>query len=81
MKSCTKFLPNVIFSNPKKPTHIVNMITEEIISEPIRESILSVESQGPSAMKKFVEERICGDINLWDKMSKCKISPWNSSAK
>jgi hypothetical protein len=54
------------------------MITEEIISEPIRESILSVESQG---LKKFVEEPICGDINLWDKMSKCKISPWNSSAK
>ena len=57
------------------------MITKEIISEPIRESILSVESQGLSAMKKFVEERICGDTNLWDKMSKCKISPWNSAAK
>ena len=32
-------------------------------------------------MMKFVEERICGETNLWNKMSKCKNLSWNSSSK
>ncbi len=40
-----------------------------------------MEARGSSAMKKFVEERICGETNLWDKMTKSKILSWNSAGK
>lgn len=62
-------------------THLFNLMTKEIIPKPIEESILSMEARGSSAMMKFVEERICGETNLWDKMRKCKILSWNSSTK
>lgn len=40
-----------------------------------------MEAGGSSAMMKFVEERICGETNLWDKMRKCKTLSWNFSSK
>lgn len=59
------------------------LMTKEIIPKPIyiEESILGVESRGSSAMIKFVEERICGETNLWYKMTKCKLLSWNFSTK
>ena len=71
--------PCRIFSS--KETHMFNITTKEIIPKPTQESILSVETRGLASMEKFVEERICGDKNLWDKMSKCKTLPWNSAAR
>ena len=32
-------------------------------------------------MKKFVEEQISGEANLWDKMTKSTFLSWNSSSK
>jgi hypothetical protein len=40
-----------------------------------------MEAHGSSVMKKFVEERISGETNLWDKMTKSKFLSWNSSGK
>ncbi len=40
-----------------------------------------MEERGAKEMEKFVEERISGEANLWDKMTKCKVLSFNSSAK
>ena len=57
------------------------LMTKEIIPKSAKESILAFEKQGSSAMKSFVEERICGDSNLWDKIPKCKNIFWNATTK
>jgi hypothetical protein len=62
-------------------TDMFKLMTKEIVPKSVEESILAVEEIGSSAMIKFVEERICQDTNLWDKMTKCKILSWNSSSK
>ena len=62
-------------------TNLFKLMTKEIILKPIKESILSMEARGSSVMKKFVEETISGETNLWDKMTKSKFLSWNSSGK
>ena len=62
-------------------TDMFKLMTKEIVPKSVEESILAVEEIGSSAMIKFVEERICQDTNLWDKMTKSKILSWNSSSK
>jgi hypothetical protein len=62
-------------------THMFKLMTKEILPKEIEESILATERRGSTAMNTFVKERICGDTNLWDKMTKCKPLLWNSSTK
>ncbi|CAB3993632.1 Hypothetical predicted protein [Paramuricea clavata] len=62
-------------------TSLFKLMTKEIIPKPIEKSILSMEACGSSVMKKFVEERISGETNLWDKMTKSKFLSWDSSGK
>jgi hypothetical protein len=62
-------------------TNLFKLMTKEIIPKPIEECILSMEARGSSVMKKFVEERVSGETNLWDKMTKSKFLSWNSSGK
>lgn len=47
----------------------------------VQQNILNTEIRGKAAYKLFVDERICGDTNLWDKMTKVKVLGWNSAAK
>ena len=44
-------------------------------------SILATEETGMEAYKTFVEERIIGMRNLWDKMTKVKQKTWMSAGK
>lgn len=62
-------------------TAMVKLVTNEIVPKAVEESILSCELVGKSAMQKFVDERICGNTNLWDKMTKCKSFTWTSTTK
>ncbi|KAG1667291.1 hypothetical protein GQR58_018537 [Nymphon striatum] len=62
---------NIFTSNEQD---MYKLMTKEIIPKSAKESILAFEKQGSSAMKSFVEERICGDSNLWDKIPKCLMS-------
>ena len=71
--------PCNIFSSDER--QLFKLMTKEILPKYIEESILAKETRGASAMEQFVEERICGDTNLWDKMTKCKPLLWNSSTK
>ena len=71
--------PCNIFTSDEK--HLFNITTKEIVPKTIEENILSVEMRGSSAMREFVDQRICGEINLWDRMTKCKVLSWTSSTK
>jgi hypothetical protein len=57
------------------------LMSKEIIAPNIQESILSTEEVGKEAYTKFVQERLVGTTNLWDKMTKVKLLTWNASAK
>jgi hypothetical protein len=63
-------------------TQMFKLMTKEVLPKPVEESILATKIRGTLALNKFVEERLCGEINLWDKMSKCKNTlSWNSTTK
>ncbi|CAB3982955.1 Hypothetical predicted protein [Paramuricea clavata] len=83
--TCTKslfcFNSNTLHTKEIEETNLFKLMTKEIIPKPIEESILSMEACGSSVMKKFFEERISGETNLWEKMTKSKFLSWNSSGK
>ena len=54
---------------------------KELIPEKVQESILSTEQVGKVAFAQFVEQRITGGGNLWDRMTKVKLLTWNAAAK
>ena len=46
-------------------------LTNNMIRAPdVQENIPNTETRGKAAYKLFVDERICGDTILWDKMKK-----------
>ena len=57
------------------------LISKELLDNKVQNSILSTEEVGKDAFKSFVNERIIGDGNLWDKMSKVKLLTWNAGTK
>ena len=57
------------------------LTSKEIVPKNVEESILSMEERGTKALQNFVDDRICGDTNLWEKMSKSKYLTWNSTSK
>lgn len=57
------------------------LMSKEILAEEVQKSILSVEQAGKDAFTRYVKERITGDGNLWDRMTKVKLLTWNAAAK
>ena len=49
------------------------LMSKEIVADEVKKSILSVEQVGKDAFSDFVTERITGDRNLWDAMTKVKL--------
>ena len=49
------------------------LVSKEIIPQCVLESILSTERVGMEAFKAFVENRLVGDGNMWDRMTKFKL--------
>lgn len=60
---------------------LVHLTKNIIIKEDVQENILGTVERGSSAYQKFVDERICGDQNLWGKMTKVKHLGWNDNNK
>lgn len=69
--------------NPFKTesSELINIMTNVVVPDNIKESILQTETIGEDTYKTFVEERICGQKNLWDKMTKTKVKCWNDATK
>ena len=47
----------------------------------IQQNILDLEKRGEAAYRQFVEERICGDKNLWDSRSKVPAFGWTAATR
>ena len=58
-----------------------NLMSKEVLPKNVEESILSMEERGTTALQSFMDDRISGDTNFWEKMSKSKYLTWNSSSK
>lgn len=61
--------------------HMIKIVSNEIIADDVQESILCTEQKGQEAYQKFVEERLIGDGNLWDRMTKVKLKTWTAAAR
>ena len=61
--------------------HLVHLTNNMIMPPDVQENIPNTETRGKAAYKLFVDERICGDTILCDKMKKIKVLGWNSVAK
>lgn len=60
---------------------MIKILSNEIIAENVQDSILSMEHKGQEAFRKFVDEHITGNGNLWDRMTKVKLLTWTAAAK
>ena len=57
---------------------LYNITTNVIMPQNVQDSILGTEERGRTAYCNFVKERIQGQNNLWDKMTKVKVLGWNA---
>ena len=71
--------PAGIFSDKGKRLH--NLLTKKVLREEAERSILNMESRGDEAKETFLQNRICGDGNLWDPMKKVKLLNWDDLSK
>ena len=71
-------VPESTDGTEKKLVHLTNNI---IMPQNVQDSILDTEIRGHTAYASFVDDRISGDKNLWDKMTKVKLLSWTSGAK
>ena len=60
---------------------LYNLMTKQVVPEPIEKDILTMEERGQQALQSFVEQRICGPTNLWERMPKLKFLTWNDACK
>ena len=56
------------------------LMSKEIIPDEVQHSILEAEETGMEVHKTFVEERIIGSRNWWDKMTEVEQKTWMSAA-
>ena len=71
----------VVKSSDGTELHLLHLTNNMIKPSDVQENILNTETRGKAAYKLFVDERICGDTNLWDKMTKVKVLGWKSAVK
>ena len=57
------------------------LMSKEIVQKNVEENTLSMEERGTTALRSFVDDRICGDTNLWEKISNSKYLTRNSTSK
>ena len=71
--------PMNIFKDDKVKLH--HLVTKQALTEDSEASILSVVGRGESAKVAFVQERITGGRNRWDRMTKVKYVNWDTLSK
>lgn len=62
-------------------SNLVHITNNVIIPQNVADNILDSQNRGKKGYQNFVEERISGTCNLWDKMHKVKVLGWNEGAK
>ncbi len=61
--------------------NLVNLVTNRIMPASVQRDILDVETRGNEAFVTHVKERVNGEKNMWDKMSKLKYLTWKDGCK
>ena len=56
-------------------------MTKQVLRLEAEKSILSTEARGEDAKMSFLQQRLSGEINLWDKMTKVKLLNWDDLCK
>ena len=49
------------------------LMSKEIVPTNVERRILSMEGRGTATLRSFVDDRICGDTNLWKKCASRNI--------
>ena len=78
---CNLFQMETGSENQDSERCMFKLMSKEIIPDEVQQSILATEETGMKAYNTFVEDRILGNGNLWDKMTKVKQKTWTSAAK
>ena len=52
-------------------------MTKQMLRPEAEKSILSMEARGEDAKTSFLQQRLSGEINLWDKMTKVNFLNWD----
>ena len=78
---CNLFQTEAGSESSDRKGRMFQLMSKEIISDEVQQSILATEETGMDAYETFVEERIIGSSNLWDKMTKVKQKTWMSAGK
>lgn len=60
---------------------LVNFVTKQIMPTAVQHDILDTELRGAKALETYVNERVRGENNMWDKMSKLKYLTWKDGCK
>ena len=56
-------------------------MTNRIIPPSVQHDILDIEARGSKAFIAHIQERVNGEKNMWDKMSKLKYLSWKDGCK
>ena len=72
--------PRHIFSK-QDDSNLYNFMTKQVVTEETKASILETEDRGERAKNAFIDSRICGDENLWKRMSKVTCKNWDEICK
>ena len=78
---CNLFQTEAGSESSDRKGRMFKLMSKEIIPDEVQQSILATEETGMDAYETFVEERIIGSRNLWDKMTKVKQKTWMSAGK
>ena len=71
--------PLKLFCDEKTKLH--NVVTKHALKEDAQESILKLVNRGETAKVAFIQDRISGERNLWDRMTKVKYLNWDTLSK
>ena len=71
--------PLKVFNDESSKLH--NPVSKQALTVEAQDSILNVVERGEKAKDAFVQDRITGQTNLWDRMTKVKYLNWNTLCK
>ena len=84
MQFCCRIFCHVFNTNESdegSELKLVNLITKQVMSTEIEKDVLDMVARGNKALKLFLDDRISGNMNMWDKMPKLKFLSWKDGYK
>ena len=67
--------------NDESEMKLINFVSNQILPTAVQNDVLDIELRGRRARETFVNERVRGEKNMWDKMPKLKYLTWKDGCK